>query len=284
MTSFKKVILLSPYTALIPFTKRKQINVKLDSQSMVKAAVIFSMEELNLSLIKLDTNFIQKGGEAEHLKHYVTDEQNLKSLFENSKFICLTDGLKTNSNIGTIIRNGILLGLDGLIINPPSDECINQLNHTQINPYFLTEEGIYTNNFKKHSIRILAYNKKIKYNCKPVLYNQIPDTKGENISLQKIFELAKKNNFNIFFLENNVSKEFNIDQNILFQNSQKVLIIVGNEIVGVQSFIRKHKDTIPLRIPSCTNIDSFNAATSVLIANYHYRIYNKCSIKLCKNN
>ena len=146
--------------------------------------------------------------------------------------IILIDQLNDQNNLGNIIRTSSLIGADGIVIPEHSSAQINNTTST-------TSSG---------AIEVLKFNI------------------SKNIS--RTLEDFKKSGYWIYSLDMTgeiMTKEFNFDK--------RSVLIVGNEGRGIRKNILNKSD-FRIMIPQKTinGVDSYNAANSLAIASYHYKI------------
>ena len=146
--------------------------------------------------------------------------------------IILIDQLNDQNNLGNIIRTSSLIGADGIVIPEHSSAQINNTTST-------TSSG---------AIEVLKFNI------------------SKNIS--RTLEDFKKSGYWIYSLDMTgkiMTKEFNFDK--------RTVLIVGNEGRGIRKNILNKSD-FRIMIPQKTinGVDSYNAANSLAIASYHYKI------------
>ncbi len=146
--------------------------------------------------------------------------------------IILIDQLNDQNNLGNIIRTSSLIGADGIVIPEHSSAHINNTTST-------TSSG---------AIEVLKFNI------------------SKNIS--RTLEDFKKSGYWIYSLDMTgeiMTKEFNFDK--------RTVLIVGNEGRGIRKNILNKSD-FRIMIPQKTinGVDSYNAANSLAIASYHYKI------------
>ena len=146
--------------------------------------------------------------------------------------IILIDQLNDQNNLGNIIRTSSLIGADGIVIPEHSSAQINNTTST-------TSSG---------AIEVLKFNI------------------SKNIS--RTLEDFKKLGYWIYSLDMTgkiMTKEFNFDK--------RSVLIVGNEGRGIRKNILNKSD-FRIMIPQKTinGVDSYNAANSLAIASYHYKI------------
>ena len=146
--------------------------------------------------------------------------------------IILIDQLNDQNNLGNIIRTSSLIGADGIVIPEHSSAQINNTTST-------TSSG---------AIEVLKFN----------ISKNIPRT----------LEDFKKSGYWIYSLDMTgeiMTKEFNFDK--------RTVLIVGNEGRGIRKNILNKSD-FRIMIPQKTinGVDSYNAANSLAIASYHYKI------------
>ena len=146
--------------------------------------------------------------------------------------IIMIDQLNDQNNLGNIIRTSALIGVDGVIIPEHSSAQITST----------------TSNTSSGAIEVMNFNI------------------SKNIS--RTLEDLKKSGYWIYSLDINgeeISKNFNFDK--------RSVLIVGNEGKGIRKNILNKSD-FKISIPQkkINGIDSYNAANSIAIASYHYKI------------
>tara|TARA_E500000331_G_scaffold157406_1_gene152681 strand:- start:92 stop:817 length:726 start_codon:yes stop_codon:yes gene_type:complete len=149
-----------------------------------------------------------------------------------NSLIILIDQLNDQNNLGNIIRTSSLIGADGIVIPEHSSAQINNTTST-------TSSGaieVLKFNISKNISRTLEELKKLGY------WTYSLDMTGE--------KLTKKYNFD-----------------------KRTVLIVGNEGRGVRKNILNKSD-FKIMIPQekINGVDSYNAANSLAIALYHYKI------------
>ena len=149
-----------------------------------------------------------------------------------NSLIILIDQLNDQNNLGNIIRTSSLIGADGIIIPEHSSAQINNITST-------TSSGaieVLKFNISKNISRTLEDLKKLGY------WTYSLDLTGETLT-----------------------KKFNFDK--------RTALIVGNEGRGIRKNILNKSD-FKIKIPQekINGVDSFNAANSLAIASYHYKI------------
>nr|QBK89644.1 MAG: rRNA methylase family protein [Pithovirus LCPAC001] len=180
-------------------------------------------------------------------------------VFEKSKVIILGDGIQYPNNAGTLVRHTSLLGVDAIFFSPLDELRLNKI--AQKKDYMVkgfvkkNDKWIYSNNFIKSLNRISSgYHQDI---C--IIYNK---------NIKNIIEQALEHNFEIFMLENYVDA----DIRKVNLKSNKIMLILGNETLGVGNVVQKYYDDgliNPLFIPSCIRgKSSFNVANAGIIAMY----------------
>jgi 23S rRNA (guanosine2251-2'-O)-methyltransferase len=149
-----------------------------------------------------------------------------------NSLIILIDQLNDQNNLGNIIRTSSLIGADGIIIPEHSSAQINNITST-------TSSGaieVLKFNISKNISRTLEDLKKLGY------WTYSLDITGEILT-----------------------KKFNFDK--------RTALIVGNEGRGIRKNILNKSD-FKIKIPQekINGVDSYNAANSLAIALYHYKI------------
>ena len=161
---------------------------------------------------------------------------NLEEIIINNKksLIIIADQITDQNNLGNIIRTALLMGADGLLLSEHSSADINDVTS-------LTSSG---------AVEVLKYHV------------------SKNIN--RTIEVLKKSGYWTYSLDmsgEEMNKEFNFDK--------KSVIIVGNEGKGIRRNILTKSD-FKISIPQVKvdGIDSYNAANSLAIAAYHFKISN----------
>ena len=149
-----------------------------------------------------------------------------------NSLIILIDQLNDQNNLGNIIRTSSLIGADGIIIPEHSSAQINNITST-------TSSGaieVLKFNISKNISRTLEDLKKLGY------WTYSLDITGEILT-----------------------KKFNFDK--------RTALVVGNEGRGIRKNILNKSD-FKIKIPQekINGVDSYNAANSLAIALYHYKI------------
>ena len=159
---------------------------------------------------------------------------NLEEIIINNKksLIIIADQITDQNNLGNIIRTALLMGADGLLLSEHSSADINDVTS-------LTSSG---------AVEVLKYHV------------------SKNIN--RTIEVLKKSGYWTYSLDmsgEKMNREFNFDK--------KSVIIVGNEGKGIRRNILAKSD-FKLSIPQINvdGIDSYNAANSLAIAAYHFKI------------
>ncbi len=146
--------------------------------------------------------------------------------------IIVTDQLNDQNNLGNIIRTTALIGADGIIIPEHSSAQITST----------------TSNTSSGAIEVLKFHI------------------SKNIS--RTLEDLKKLSYWTYSLDmsgEEINKNFNFDK--------RSVLIVGNEGKGIRKNILTKSD-FKVSIPQkkINGVDSYNAANSIAIASYHYKI------------
>ena len=146
--------------------------------------------------------------------------------------IIMIDQLNDQNNLGNIIRTSALIGADGVIIPEHSSAQITST----------------TSNTSSGAIEVMNFNI------------------SKNIS--RTLEDLKKSGYWIYSLDINgeeISKNFNFDK--------RSVIIVGNEGKGIRKNILNKSD-FKISIPQIKidGVDSYNAANSIAMVSYHFKI------------
>ena len=159
---------------------------------------------------------------------------NLEEIIINTKksLIIIADQITDQNNLGNIIRTALLIGADGLLLSEHSSADINDVTS-------LTSSG---------AVEVLKYHV------------------SKNIN--RTIEVLKKSGYWTYSLDmsgEEMNREFNFDK--------KSVIIVGNEGKGIRRNILTKSD-FKISIPqdNVYGIDSYNAANSLAIAAYHFKI------------
>ena len=159
---------------------------------------------------------------------------NLEEIIINNKksLIIIADQITDQNNLGNIIRTALLMGADGILLSEHSSADINDVTS-------LTSSG---------AVEVLKYHV------------------SKNIN--RTIEVLKKSGYWTYSLDmsgKEMNREFNFDK--------KSVIIVGNEGKGIRRNILAKSD-FKISIPqvSVDGIDSYNAANSLAIAAYHFKI------------
>ena len=159
---------------------------------------------------------------------------NLEDIIINTKksLIVIADQITDQNNLGNIIRTALLMGADGLLLSEHSSADINDVTS-------LTSSG---------AVEVLKYHV------------------SKNIN--RTIEVLKKSGYWTYSLDmsgKEMNREFNFDK--------KSVIIVGSEGKGIRRNILTKSD-FKISIPqeNVDGIDSYNAANSLAIAAYHFKI------------
>ena len=158
----------------------------------------------------------------------------LEEIIINTKksLIIIADQITDQNNLGNIIRTALLMGADGLLLSEHSSADINDVTS-------ITSSG---------AVEVLKYHV------------------SKNIN--RTIEVLKKSGYWTYSLDmsgEEMNREFNFDK--------KSVIIVGNEGKGIRRNILAKSD-FKISIPqeNVNGIDSYNAANSLAIAAYHFKI------------
>ena len=158
----------------------------------------------------------------------------LEEIIINTKksLIIIADQITDQNNLGNIIRTALLMGADGLLLSEHSSADINDVTS-------ITSSG---------AVEVLKYHV------------------SKNIN--RTIEVLKKSGYWTYSLDmsgEEMNREFNFDK--------KSVIIVGNEGKGIRRNILAKSD-FKISIPqeNVDGIDSYNAANSLAIAAYHFKI------------
>ena len=159
---------------------------------------------------------------------------NLEEIIMNTKksLIIIADQITDQNNLGNIIRTALLMGADGLLLSEHSSADINDVTS-------ITSSG---------AVEVLKYHV------------------SKNIN--RTIEVLKKSGYWTYSLDmsgEEMNKEFSFDK--------KSVIIIGNEGKGIRRNILAKSD-FKLSIPQINvdGVDSYNAANSLAIAAYHFKI------------
>ncbi len=159
---------------------------------------------------------------------------NLEEIIKNSEksLIIIADQITDQNNLGNIIRTSLLIGADGLLLSEYSSADINEVTS-------LTSSG---------AVEVLKYHI------------------SKNIS--RSIEVLKKKGYWTYSLDMSGEEMHNE-----FKFDNKSAIIVGNEGKGIRKNILSNSD-FKISIPqkNVNGIDSYNAANSIAIAAYHFKI------------
>ncbi len=160
----------------------------------------------------------------------------LEEIIKNSEksLIIIADQITDQNNLGNIIRTALLMGADGLLLSEYSSADINEITS-------LTSSG---------AVEVLKYHI------------------SKNIS--RSVEVLKKSGYWTYSLDmsgEEINREFKFDK--------RSVIIVGNEGKGIRKNVLTNSD-FKISIPqeNLDGIDSYNAANSLAIAAYHFKISN----------
>ena len=161
---------------------------------------------------------------------------NLEEIIINTKksLIIIADQITDQNNLRNIIRTALLMGADGILLSEHSSADINDVTS-------LTSSG---------AVEVLKYHV------------------SKNIN--RSIEVLKKSGYWTYSLDmsgQEMNREFNFDK--------KSVIIVGSEGKGIRRNILTKSD-FKISIPqeNVGGIDSYNAANSLAIAAYHFKISN----------
>ena len=159
---------------------------------------------------------------------------NLEDILKNNEksLIVVADQITDQNNLGNIIRTALLIGADGLMLSEHSSADINDVTS-------LTSSG---------AVEVLKYHV------------------SKNIN--RSIEVLKNNGYWTYSLDMS-GQEINKD----FKFDNKSVIIVGSEGKGIRKNILSKSD-FKICIPqvNVNGIDSYNAANSLAIAAYHFKI------------
>ena len=159
---------------------------------------------------------------------------NLEDILKNNEksLIVVAEQITDQNNLGNIIRTALLIGADGLMLSEHSSADINDVTS-------LTSSG---------AVEVLKYHV------------------SKNIN--RSIEFLKKSGYWTYSLDMSgqvINKDFKFDN--------KSVIIVGSEGKGIRKNILSKSD-FKICIPqeNVNGIDSYNAANSLAIAAYHFKI------------
>jgi 23S rRNA (guanosine2251-2'-O)-methyltransferase len=159
---------------------------------------------------------------------------NLEDILKNNEksLIVVADQITDQNNLGNIIRTALLIGADGLMLSEHSSADVNDVTS-------LTSSG---------AVEVLKYHV------------------SKNIN--RSIEFLKKSGYWTYSLDMSgqvINKDFKFDN--------KSVIIVGSEGKGIRKNILSKSD-FKICIPqeNVNGIDSYNAANSLAIAAYHFKI------------
>ena len=159
---------------------------------------------------------------------------NLEDIPKNNEksLIVVADQITDQNNLGNIIRTALLIGADGLMLSEHSSADINDVTS-------LTSSG---------AVEVLKYHV------------------SKNIN--RSIKVLKNNGYWTYSLDMS-GQEINKD----FKFDNKSVIIVGSEGKGIRKNILSKSD-FKICIPqeNVNGIDSYNAANSLAIAAYHFKI------------
>ena len=223
------------------FSKVKEIYIDIDKKHLFSKLIDQYKANNKTTYIKI--NDLKKRRGFNDIKshdaiHIIRENYSPSSLGEITKknnensLIIIADQLTDQNNIGNIIRTALLMGADGLIVPEHSSA---QMTGT-------------TSNTSSGAIEALKFH--ISKN------------------LGRTLEQLKKESYWIYSLDMGgelLDTEFKIDK--------RAAIIVGNEGSGIRKNIIDKSDFI-ISIPQLKimGVDSYNAANSIAIAAYHYRL------------
>ena len=159
---------------------------------------------------------------------------NLEDILKNNEksLIVVADQITDQNNLGNIIRTALLIGADGLMLSEHSSADINDVTS-------LTSSG---------AVEVLKYHV------------------SKNIN--RSIGVLKKSGYWTYSLDMSGQE---INKGFKFDN--KSVIIVGSEGKGIRKNILSKSD-FKICIPqeNVKGIDSYNAANSLAIAAYHFKI------------
>jgi 23S rRNA (guanosine2251-2'-O)-methyltransferase len=158
--------------------------------------------------------------------------QDLCNLNKKNSIIVALDQLTDQNNLGNIIRTCLLAGVNGIIISDHSSAPITSS----------------TANTSAGAIEILKFH----------------ISKNLNRSLEEL----KKNGYWTYALDMKgklITKDFRFDK--------KTILILGNEGKGIRKNIMNNSDfIISLPQEEVSGIDSYNAANSLAMTLFHYKV------------
>ena len=153
----------------------------------------------------------------------------------SNSLIIIADQLTDQNNLGNIIRTSLLMGADGIVTSEHSSALITSA----------------TSNTSSGAIELLKFHV------------------SKNIS--RSIETLKKKGYWVYALDikgEEINTEFYFDK--------KSVLIIGNEGKGIRKNIIENSDfKISLPQKKIKGIDSYNAANSLALAAYHYKINNR---------
>ena len=164
--------------------------------------------------------------------YYPSSLQDICGLNKENSIIVALDQLTDQNNLGNIIRTCLLAGVNGIIIPDHSSAPITSS----------------TANTSAGAIEILKFH----------------ISKNLNRSLEEL----KKNGYWTYALDMKgklITKDFRFDK--------KTIIILGNEGKGIRKNILNNSDfIISLPQEQVSGIDSYNAANSLAMTLFHYKV------------
>lgn len=188
--------------------------------------------------------------------------------------IVVGDGISYATNAASIIRNCGILGATEYYFCPLDVERFNIIKSEA--KAESDEKQILS--FGYNDKKIIVYNAAFRKSVKK--YSM--DFYEKNIihfqySIENVIEVAKAKNYTIIMLESFAEADIYKSKNIL--DKQRVMIIVGNEKMGVGKFVKKlyeDGEIKPLFIPSCIELNSLNVSYAAVIAVYERNKQNPC--------
>lgn len=192
--------------------------------------------------------------------------QKLASILSEDKpqTIILGDGIAYGNNAGTIVRQCAIYGATSIIFSPLDKARLNQIDDRFDGREIKREPDGEKNNFKNYKLNyFIEEREKIRYKTtfrKSIEQYSSHHTAFVNlfydIPIETVIDMALKNGFSIFRLENNKSKSIFTTK----LNMKKVVFILGNETVGIRQDIMQNPQIEDLYIPSAIRLDSINVS------------------------
>tara|TARA_Y100000996_G_scaffold413756_1_gene402762 strand:- start:927 stop:1649 length:723 start_codon:yes stop_codon:yes gene_type:complete len=168
-------------------------------------------------------------------KKYLSSQINeIIKIKHEKSLIIVLDQLNDQNNLGNIIRTSALMGVDGIILTEHSSAQITNV----------------TSNTSSGATEIIKHHL------------------SKNLS--RTLDFLKKNGYWIYSLDMGGKK---INDNFKFD--KKSVLVIGNEGKGIRKNILDKSD-FKISIPQkeIEGIDSYNAANSLSMISYHYKIFN----------